>query len=71
MMLLHFLFMASKLRSVSGFFEVIMKRTGSKETAACHMVDMYLRGDRLVNLIMTPCVSGMQINHLLNVGVLL
>ena len=59
MILLHFLFMASKLRSVDFgyFFEVIMKRAGSKETA-CHMVD---GGDGLVNLIITPPrVTGMQ-----------
>ena len=59
MILLHFLFMASKLRSVDlgYFFEVIMKRAGSKETA-CHMVE---GGDRLVNLIITPPrVTGMQ-----------
>ena len=66
MILLHFLFMASKLRSVDFgyFFEVIMKRGGSKETA-CHMVE---GGDGLVKLDYNTatCNWHAKINHLLN-----
>ena len=69
-MILHFLFMASKLRSVGLGFFFWGHHEEQEVKKHCLPYGRFLRGDGLVNLIMTPRVTGMQINHLLNVGIL-